>query len=110
MNCPYCNKQCSLSEYESGLDIFEYFCSHCLGKPLFLQWNEFSYYKYPSSMHHMFFRVSFFYDDLLFARFSPQSKILEVWSLDKDFNIDHMVTPDNIMQTLDRLNNLKAFL
>lgn len=110
MNCPYCNQICSPSKYEYENDFLIFICYHCTGKPQFLEWNDFGYYKSPAFVGRSFFTVGFFSEDLLYARFSPQTGILFVWNLDKDFQMDYLITPDNILETLERLNKLKAFL
>lgn len=111
MNCPYCNNKCAVGPETAKTNILgEYICYNCDGYPEFVEWNENVANRFDKRAQGMFFEVFFFSGTEQSTIYYPNHNTLIVLSLSKRFNISYAVTSDNIVQTLERILNMKAFL
>lgn len=98
MNCPYCNNKCIRL-------ILTFKCKNCCGSPEFLQWNA-NVFLTAS----IYSNVVFFNNSDKKCLFYPQDYTIYIVYLDLTTQLQYLVTPDNIEDTLKRFFNLKSFI
>lgn len=119
MNCPYCNQNCSSTNY-GGV------CENCYGSPAFCKWDPEYYDGCSPELQKSFFEVDFVgknlssiikttnqtTDQLHFALYTPNNNLLIVnlkYGKKYSFNMLPPFSPEVLSQIVERLNQLKVF-
>lgn len=100
MNCPYCNQPAQQSPHY-------FICQHCYGSPLWANWENIS-----SQLKLTDLFVEFTLQDKEIRYFPNSNQIFIIYSekIPLRLNWHDLVTPNNLNETLQRINKLLLFL
>ena len=100
MNCPYCNQPAQQSPHY-------FICQHCYGSPLWANWENIS-----SQLKLTDLFVEFTLQDKEIRYFPNSNQIFIIYSekIPLRLNWHELVTPNNLNETLQRINKLLLFL
>ncbi len=100
MNCPYCNQPAQQSPHY-------FICQHCYGSPLWANWENIS-----SQLKLTDLFVEFTLQDKEIRYFPNSNQIFIIYSekIPLRLNWHELVTPNNLDDTLQRINKLLLFL
>lgn len=109
MNCPYCNTKLS----GGPIGLVRHHCNKCFGEPSFHDWNQIEYDEFlltdldvdfSIQINHIPHRIYF----------CPNNNATYIYEKEFRFvaNIKtgEIITPDNVLQIVQRILNMKVFL
>lgn len=120
MNCPYCNNPCEpfSMPFRPIKSSVRYQCNNCIGTPAFLNWDIVGMVGSPFDILEAL-QVNFIipiyknnsqeYDDFTSLTFRPNTNQYFSFILGKWFTVSELITPNNVLYFMKKIENLKVF-